>query len=714
MDKGMKKMFESWFSAYIMNSLNNRGGKCNLNDIRTAEQIIGDIKELVKVKGFIYALCTILLKDLLFDPEKLHEIDHYSRLNRNEISLLLGFIIQNKIDFSTPGTPRDFTEMLQATYGLMEELHRLLNNPAVMKLQEIFESGQKKEDKVFWDSGDMFIEPIFYSGDGVYDFQYLDYLDRKYKYDKEWLLKNKSFDIEESIIIVQKIKNILQEKINNRKKNKANFMKSPYKEIMNLFVIRKSDLGDESAIDSFLENFSLIPCKDINPQFQGFGDYNLFNAKPIIQLDEERYFIPIIYSVSEAVYESPFYWMNKDESYKKNLSKNRGDVGEEITFDILSQVFSEGRIFKSVKIATQKGRNATDIDVLCILGNKALCVQVKSKKLTLLSRTGNDNQLNKDFQGAIQDAYKQGLVSREKILGGKAKFFDENNKEIHFTEDIDEVYIMGITTENYPSLTHQTQVKLDKKDDDSFPLFTTIFDLELMAHYLSDPYDFLYYIRQRTSLIDYFKANSEIDFLGYHLVEKLCKIPKNDSKLIPNKYAQMIDRNYCPLKAGIKVSDEGDAIKSRWGNRDFKKLCEKLKSSDLPQITDIIFHLLDLSGDTRKLLVDQIIITKQKTTTDRKNHDFTMEPDERDGGMKFGITYISSSNNDLSLLRDKLLAFCMAKKYRFRSGAWIGFVSIKNSNEIIDTVVFNNEKWEYNEELEKLSNMMFGERKNNI
>ncbi|KAA6326822.1 hypothetical protein EZS27_024116 [termite gut metagenome] len=55
----------------------------------------------------------------------------------------------------------------------------------------------------FFVSNGGMVEPMFYSGDGVYDFQYLEYLEKKYKYDKEWLLNNKNFEIKHSITIVR-------------------------------------------------------------------------------------------------------------------------------------------------------------------------------------------------------------------------------------------------------------------------------------------------------------------------------------------------------------------------------------------------------------------------------------------------------------------------------------------------------------------------------
>src|SRR5690606_34234210 len=110
---------------------------------------------------------------------------------------------------------------------------------------------------------------------------------------------------------------------------------------------------------------------NINQAYEGPGYYNILNAKPLIELDRDRYFVPINYLVAEAVYESPYYWMAEDNSYHDKLSKHRGDVGEEIAYAFLSKVFGIDRTFKSVLVTTKKGQPETDIDVLCVLGNKA-------------------------------------------------------------------------------------------------------------------------------------------------------------------------------------------------------------------------------------------------------------------------------------------------------------------------------------------------------
>ena len=185
--------------------------------VRKTEIVIKDLKSLISSKGYIYALCMIIFEDFHINPEKIQELNLIKRLSHKEVSLLLGFLIQSQINFAPPDSWQDLIQMKQKTYELMEELHQAFTIPFVEKLQRSLEKEQEKKDfrkeqKEFFGKGDMLTEPIFYSGTGVYDFQYLDFLERKYKYDKSWLSEKKNFDIEQTKNITIQIKNILQEK----------------------------------------------------------------------------------------------------------------------------------------------------------------------------------------------------------------------------------------------------------------------------------------------------------------------------------------------------------------------------------------------------------------------------------------------------------------------------------------------------------------------
>lgn len=731
-------------------------------EMRDTKEIIKDLKELVNSKGYIYALCLIIIDDFHFEVENMHEVNYFERLSKNEVSLLIGLLIQNKISLAKPKSPFDLLELKKNTYSLMGEFHSSLNKPMFDKFDNLLDNQDldlTPSKKEFFAGENSFIEPIFYAGDGIYDFQYLEYLEKKYKYDETWLKVNKSFDFKKSKEIIYRIKEIHQKKIGRVnflkiKENKSKILKeikkdktipneirkektdeflmmmefyqfkelfntennirkgllpekitekgwiSFYEGLLDLLCVSPNEFDSKLNIINFLKNFSIsAKSSDSNRQYKNIGDFNLFTAKPIIELESNKYFIPISFSVYEAVYESPYYWMLEDKNYLGKLSENRGKVGEEIAYELLVNVFGSNNVFKSVRIESKKGYDDSDIDVLCVLGSKALCVQVKSKKLTQLSRKGSFKQLQKDFKGAVQDAYNQGTVCREKILENTATFYNSDGKKIKLSEDIEEVYILGITTENYPSLTHQTSTLLEKEESSPYPLFLTIFDLELVLFYLDNPYDFLYYVRQRIFLMDYFSANEEIHFLGYHLINKLCKRDKVDFIQIDTSIGQLIDRNYYPFKLGIKVSSENDRIKNRWKNQDFENLCNQLANLKSPKVTDIIFHLLDWSGESRDNLVRLIKETKEKTKNDNLQHDFTlMAGPERSS---FGLSFISLNNNDIEELRNKLLKHCRARKYKSKANYWIGIGCVKGSDVFVNSFVFNDKKWEYNEILEE-------------
>ena len=739
------------------------------DQIRNTEAVITDLKRLISTKGYIYTLCLILFEDFHHDIEKLHEVDPLAKLSVKECTLILGFMVQEELDFSFPESPEAVIDLKEQTYQLMRELQISFNAPQMNKLRELFErqaNGEVLQEKP-GDREEMFVrdgamvEPMFYAGDGVYDFQYLEYLEQKYKYDRDWLLDNKGFDFEEVCAIASQIKSILHDKakavhlINLKdvfaevtKKAKNGFKKllssketiehikreqltgatffqyralfpdkkgkekdvneywgSFYRNLLDLFIIRKSDFAEGINTDRFFSNFSFIP--GANKNYNGPGHFNILNSCPLIRLDDETYFAPINYLIPEAIYESPFYWMWDDKLYRPKMAKHRGDVGEEMVYNLLSKVFGEENTFKSVLISVKKGEPDTDIDVVCILGNKALCVQVKSKKLTLSARRGDSEQLSADFKGAVQDAYQQGLVSRKGLLEGKAKFLDQNQQEIPSLKNgIDEVYIMGLTTENYPSLVHQVHMLLQKDKNDPFPLFISIFDLELLAHYLSDPYDFLYYVRQRIALIDYFRAEEELIYLGYHLQQKLWKIDGYDGGMLNTDFGALIDRNYYPYKIGIadQLSTKTDPIHNRWKGPKFDILLDNLKSSRHSYLTDIIFHLMDWSGNSREDIVGSMIDYKNIAIKENRRTSLaTSTPPE------FGLSYVVSENYDPQELETVVDIYSVLRKYKSKCDTWLGLGAFSSSPNLIDFMLYLDEPWIFDENIQKESDEFFNQ-----
>lgn len=727
---------------------------------RPTEEVIIELKSLIYSKGFIYSFCFILFEDFHHDLNQIHKVDYKSKLSVKECSLIIGFLVQKEIDFTIPANPEEVILQKERTYELMREFHDSINSRMIPKFKEIMElqeKGQANEDDFesrmnFFVKDQGMVEPMFYAGDGVYDFQYLEFLESKYKYDSNWLIENRGIDLNKIKAIPNQIKLILRNKASKvnlinlkerfakaakdvRKKIKDKFpteiideserqmfisatfyqyfelfpipldtkkdntkdWDSFYKNLLDLFIVTPKDFKniDDNIVDSFFKNFSFSPA--CNEDYEGVGHFNIINSRPLVKLENEQYFIPINFLVAESMYESPFYWMFDDKTYRDTLAKHRGDVGEEIAFNFLSKVFGKENTFKSINVVTKKGERETDIDVLCLLGNKAVVVQVKSKKLTLTSKRGDFEQLSKDFNGAIQDAYDQGIVSRNAILNKTAKLIDESGNKINLTKDIDEVYILGLTTENYPSLVHQVQTMLKKETKDPFPLFLSVFDLELLVHYLNDPYDFLYYVRQRIALLDYFRADEEIVYLGYHLTKKLCRIEDFNYGLIDNYYAGIIDRNYFPYKLGVShlLSESDDPIHNRWKDPHFDKFIEEIKSTRHPKATDIVFHLLDWSGDGRKDVLDQMKRIKNQSQIENTTKSIaTSTPPE------FGLSYIVMNAANPIELSNRVETYATQRKYLSKCNAWLGIGSYSESSNLIDFIFYKDELWELNEKFE--------------
>lgn len=728
---------------------------------RSREEVISDIKALISKPGYIYSLCLILFEDFHMSLEKLGTINYRERISVKEAAFILGYLIQNEIDCTYPESVEALIENKKLTYTLLRELHNTFFTPQREMIQDMLSNQQKgiclepsfSKFDFFTKDGSM-QESIFYSGDGVYDFQYLEYLPLKYRYDEEWLKEKRDFLFQQVIGITKSIKEIQQGKANkvgiidlrdyelqnNLKKdiqgknkdkkleeiltqmefaqfyplfppipddtNLSDIEKEElweanwhifYDNLLDLFILDSNYLSKIEGINNYLSNFGLA-SNEYNNLFKTVGDFNIINSKPIIQLSDGKWFLPVFYLLAEAVYESPYYWMCEDNEYKSRALHNRGKVGEEIVCDLLRPVFGKKNVFPSVKIKKTKERTITDIDVLVIIGNKALCVQVKSKKMTLAARRGEVDALVRDFKGAFQNAYEQGLTCCNYLKSKECTFLDENGNKLTIPEYINDVYILCVTTENYPAIPYCSFVLLDKKDTNPNPLFLSVFDLELLAHYLKKPYEFMYYIKQRTILMDYFWADEEIVFLGYHLLHKLWRDPKYHRKSLDTDFGSAIDRNYYPYKLGLqdKLSVETDGIANSWHNIEFEQLCTELISKNIPGAIDIIFALLDLDGVSRDNLLKYIKQTKQKTQEDRGVHSFTMPADRQ-----FGISFVSINTMSKDDLESQTSVYAHIRKYISKADSWLGLGSYPFSPNIIDCFYYDANPWEYNEEDEQ-------------
>lgn len=668
-------------------------------------QIVGQIEAVVKEPGFIYALTFILMRDTFFAPEEVADISWSEHLNIQELTFLVGLFFKHELSLDIPMESDPERQVAQID-SLFSALHRTHTGGLMENLLEreagsrTGESAEETYRRIF--GGAAMTEPIFYSGSGAYDFQYLEFAANKYREDSDWITSHTGIDVPIMALIARELKKLSERKFMSRLDRKGSTFADICQMALSILCFERDDLSQfgEENVTTFIRMFSFAPGL-ANQKLELPGQYNQLHSHPIVRLPSGNYFLPIGFNLRESIYESPFYWMNSDKAYREQALRHRGDFAEEMTAQLLKSVFGEANVHARVEARKNKKEVVTDIDVLAVAGNKAVVAQVKSKRLTELAKSGNEEKLVSDFKLAVQDAYDQAVRSRNAILGRANKLY-VGGTELNLSEAIDDVYILCVTLDHYPAVTHQVDVYLEKKADDPFPIALSIFDLDLIAFYLNDPFAFLYYLRQRVALSSYFKADSEITLLGFHLRHKLFRAGDGDRKFLDGSFAQLIDANFPVLRGGVAKTPAADKLFPKWQNKEFRRLIEQIKSTGEPGFTDALFFLYDLASHDADNLMRMIKGAKMTTASDRRNHDFTFVfPKDR-----CGITVVSTFSS-LDSLKTNLMGLALLRKYISKADMWLGLGLIATSPNLVDAIIFDKTQWTEDPVLEALVDKRF-------
>jgi len=670
--------------------------------------VVEQIEALAKEPGFIYTLTFVLMRDLFMQPDEIADINPREHLNIQELTFLSGLFVKNPIDFTIPSEGAS-SRRFERIYQLFEELHGEYNKRFLERLGDTLGSTQSTETyrqnyRRIFGAGINVAEAIFYSASGAYDFQYAEFAVNKYRNDAEWIGEHVGVDVGTMTKIARELKDLHERKFNNLGGLPLGGFPQFCEAGLSVFCFDENDLQqfEPRAVEAFLRAFSITPGI-ANAKLELPGQFNELHSKPLIRLPDGRYFRPVGFNVFEAIYESPFYWMNTDHSYVATALLNRGKYAESATAELLRNVFGDRNVYRDVEVRAKKGKAVTDIDVLAVVGNKAVIAQVKSKRLTELSKLGDDKTLVSDFELAVQEAYDQALLCRKAILTGENKLFVDG-AELRLKQTIDDAYILCVTVDHYPAVTHQADVYLRKDLPDPYPIALSIFDLDVIAFYLPDPSEFAYYLRQRTTLSDHFKADSEMVLLGRHLKQKLFKSGNARMEILDGSFAQLIDANFQVLRGSVPHTHAADKLRSRWKNDKFQKLIDQAKSVGDPKSTDVLFFLYDLAGDGADDLIKLVRVTKRKAMADRKAHDARV----LFRGMSIGVTVLAEPNS-AATLRLKLPSLAKMAKYKSKADTWLALGSIATSDSLVDAMAFIKSEWKPDPELDRLAGKLKGQ-----
>ena len=371
-------------------------------------------------------------------PEDMQPLFSKSRLIRTEISTLIGLLLKNEIDYILPAADV-MQQYLDQTETLLEEIHGSMAAAFVTYCDPT-----KVADKSVnpFTIGAVLREPIFYSGESAYVFQYRDLSPRKYTKDDEWLRATKGFSIQSARDVVYAVGRVQEEKAVAALNA---MMRKPPEQwtILPGYIFTVQEIADRACIDVTTVNKVLtafaVPDGERNNVFTALHDFSVANTWPLIRTADDEYILFQIYDLAQALYEAPFYWMGADQVYVSAAMRHRGLFTEEFSAERLALVFGRDKVYSNVDIFESKGKKVGEIDVLVLFGNRAIVLQAKSKRLTLEARRGNDGQIRDDFKKSIQDSCDQAYACARLLGNASYALKDARSREVAIPMALKEV-----------------------------------------------------------------------------------------------------------------------------------------------------------------------------------------------------------------------------------------------------------------------------------
>jgi hypothetical protein len=640
---------------------------------REEHEIFFELAALCSEPGFAHAIAFFCYRDGLvrfgkeLTPDNLAHSYSGSHLIRTEISTLVGLLIRQPIDYTLP-EPAVIQGYLDRAQELLDELHRALSSMWFKDLDpEAFKAGGFNP----LSAGPALREPIFYGPDSAYSFQYREFTEKKYASDRDWLLAHKRFDISTALIVANALHGALVEKLTVVPKT---LKTKPSREwtVLPAFRFSLSELAQRSGIEPeivrrVVEAFCL-ERDDRNAQFTGLQGYNATNAAPILSLGGDEFILFQHYSLLEALYESPFFWMAADHTYAPAALTNRGQFTEALAHERLQRVFGS-RVYSNIYLERGKGDQIGEIDTLVIFGDRVVVLQAKSKRLTLEARKGNDLQIKDDFKKAIQASYDQALICSRALLEGNSKLKNANGREIVLATPPKQIFPICIVADHYPALAFQARqfLKYEATEKIAPPLVTDVFALDAITEMLETPLRVLSYLDLRSMHGEKILAMNELTLLSTHLKYNLWPNEKYDFVHFMEDIGVHLDAAMAVRREGLPGAWTPDGVLTRLRGTHVGRILSEIESRPEPTTIDFGLHLLSLDEEATDTINRGISLISAQSATDRKNHTFTASF----GGSSSGLT-IHCNNRPLEAALESLFTHCSLKKYSQRAFTWFG------------------------------------------
>ncbi|UWU13264.1 hypothetical protein N2599_14035 [Rhizobium sullae] len=670
-------------------------GELRRPEPRSSAEIFADLVALAREDGALHEISAIIYRDWVVridvqDGRVVDDPDHRwstSKLNKNELMLLLGLVVQSPDERTHAVYNVDDTFAPRA-----DELLREFHDRILLDCAPAFDPGSEtfieRPDAI----GLTAREAIYYGAESLYLHQFPGLSRQRYKEDAIWLLQNAGLSVRPMIDIAKFIVDRVNSNmtaVGHLREEGREFTKG---ELTSSLLISKAEVRKKfgAKADAFFAKFA-TPVTGANAGFTDPFAINAVAIAPIIEFGENLY-VPNQYRLFETIYESPFYWMMADKAYCNTTSKHRGDFLEHTAAHMFGRVFGKENVFENVTIRDGSKDIAGEVDVLVVYGEFVLVVQAKSKRVTLKARAGDTDALRVDFEGAIQAPYQQALGCLELIRKG-AKCIAKDGKVLEFPT-LPRLFPIVILSDPFPASTFLSGQLLER-DKDIAPVIWDLGVLDCVTRILPTPIEMLFYLKSRSEVFDRVHSDSEYNFLGYHLSAKLALPDEADFMMLERDFATAIDDYMMASDVGIKAQRPLGVLE-RLKIPIISELLDELKTAD-PRIAAVVIDLYDFSSAALEEISATILkLRKEITATGKAIKAFSIPT--ANGGLTYAVTAKCDAN--AARAADAIGA---KHKYDTRSDRWYVILDSVETDIAIDGLLPLVWPWKYDEDEAKNS-----------
>ena len=327
-------------------------------------------------------------------------------------------------------------------------------------------------------------------------------------------------------------------------------------------------------------------------------------GRPLMKLDETKYFLPIVTLPFSFPFEAIENLLSKDKDVLSAYFERRGKFLEERVAALFKETFVEAKVYQGNLWIDPATGEQFENDILVVIDCYAVVVEAKGGRVTGPARRGALPRLGRTVQELIQASSEQSQRFADFIASVKGEvIFNTKHslKNIVDLSGVSRIVRLNVLLDDIAAI-QSTAVELQKagfiSNSIKLPPTMTLADLEVVVDVLDSPAKFLHYLMRREE----FEHNTdliadELDFLGFYLDTgfNIGELEFDGSRLVLSDWSQKIDDFYTPRLNGRRTTKPLLKL-TRW----WEDIISKLEERATPNWLHLAVKLLSVSFEDQK------------------------------------------------------------------------------------------------------------------